>query len=187
VSIEIYTEDNFLEPHLHRKAYSYAMNRGQAKWGEYDNDPSKPTGLTVNCTDTEPIYKKFDEVAREKFPIIKDFELVRLYINCFMPYEQPLFHVDADPKIDGLDAYTMLYYPQLEYDRQEGGWTEFLLDDDSYVHGSLPLSNRATLFNGKLWHRATPFRNHVRFTYALKYENITDPNLDLRKYGSARR
>ena len=57
MSIEVYTEDNFLEPHLHRKAYNYAMNRGQAKWGEYDNDPSKPTGLTVNCSDTEPIYK----------------------------------------------------------------------------------------------------------------------------------
>ena len=169
MTLELYTVDSFLEPRLHQKAYNYAMNRGQARWGEVDMNPDLPTGLTVNMNDSEEIYKKFDVLCREKFPIVKDFEVVRMYINCYMPYEQPQFHQDT---IDapGLKSYTGLYYPQLEWDKNEGGCTEFV--DDDHVYGSLPLPNRALMFNGIHWHRATPFRNHVRFTYAVKYEKI---------------
>ena len=108
MSLELYVVDDFLEPKLHQKSYSYAMNRGHARWGEVDMDPDLPTGLTVNCNDSEAIYKKFDSLCREKFPVVEDFDLVRMYINCYMPYEQPQFHQDT---IDapGLKSYTVLY------------------------------------------------------------------------------
>tara|TARA_Y100001970_G_scaffold131467_1_gene162196 strand:- start:10391 stop:10927 length:537 start_codon:yes stop_codon:yes gene_type:complete len=177
VTLDVFIEDDFLEPRLHQKAFDYARNRGGARWGEFDKDPTRPTGLTINPDKSEPIYRKFDEVCREKFISLSGFELVRMYINCFMPYEQPCWHEDIDPNIKGIDAYTVLYYPQLEYNLEEGGWTEFM--DDGFVHGSLPLCNRAIMFDGSLTHRAQPFRNTIRFSYALKYELITDPDLKM--------
>tara|TARA_E500000331_G_scaffold353147_1_gene403245 strand:- start:5688 stop:6275 length:588 start_codon:yes stop_codon:yes gene_type:complete len=172
VTLDLFIEDDFLEPRLHQKAFDYAVHKGNARWGEVDVDPTHPTGLTINPSEDEQIYQKFDQVCREKFISIAGFELVRMYINCFMPYEQPCWHEDIDPNIEGVKAYTVLYYPQLKYHIEDGGWTEFI--DGNYIHGSLPLCNRAVMFDGSLTHRAQPFRNHVRFTYALKYEMITD-------------
>ena len=182
MSLEIYTKDNFLEKRLQLKAIQYALNM-EARWGEYDFDPNLPTGCTVNIREHEQIYHKFDQVSRDSFPCIKDYELVRVYCNVFMPGEEPQWHLDVSP-IDGLEAYTVLYYPHLKWERNQGGCTEFWAED--HIFGSLPLPNRAVCFNGGIWHRARPMSNQVRFTYSLKYELITDPNLDLRMYGSAR-
>jgi len=180
--MEIYTKDNFLEEKHHYKSYLYASNTS-ARWGEYDDTPDKPSGCTVNIKNTEAIHRKFDQVARESFDVLDGFDLVRMYINVFFPSEVPRWHVDAHP-IEGLEAYTVLYYPQFEWDRNDGGCTEFWAED--HIYGSLPLPNRAICFNGTLWHRATVFSDTIRYTYALKYEKITDPNLDLRLYGSSR-
>ena len=181
--MELYTKDNFLEDKHHYKSYLYASNTS-ARWGEYDDRPDRPSGLTVNIREHEPIYKKFNQVARDSFSCLtEDFECIRMYVNVFFPGECPRWHFDTVP-VDGLEAYTVLYYPQHHWERNEGGCTEFWCEDHTY--GSLPLPNRAVCFDGTIWHRATPFSENVRYTYAIKYENVTDPELDTRMFGSSR-
>ena len=180
--MELDTLDNFLPPELHRKAYLYAQN-APARWGEYDDDPAKPSGSSVQVAASEPIYQKFEQVARGEFKVLEGFDLVRMYINVFFPSEVPRWHFDVVP-IDGLDGYTVLYYPHLNWERNQGGCTEFWVED--HVYGSLPLPNRAICFEGSQWHRATVFPDTVRFTFAMKFEKVTDDTLDLRAYGSSR-
>ena len=129
--MELYTLDNFLPPELHRKAYLYAQN-APARWGEYDDDPAKPSGSSVQvAAASEPIYQKFEQVARGEFKVLEGFDLVRMYINVFFPSEVPRWHFDVVP-IDKLDGYTVLYYPHLNWERNQGGCTEFWVEDHVY-------------------------------------------------------
>lgn len=182
MTLEIYTKENFFPERLHHKAWHYCVN-SKARWGEYDDIPEEPSGCTINIKTKEAVFKKFDQTSREAFPVLDGYELVRMYINVFFPCEYPRWHVDAE-KIPGLEAYTVLYYPHLQWERNAGGCTEFW-DDGNGIHGSLPLPNRAVCFEATQWHRATTFNKEVRYTFALKYEKC-GPDFDFRKYGSPR-
>ena len=88
-------------------------------------------------------------------------KLYRMYINCFAPNENPYFHVDGE-------GYTFLYYcDNEEFDLNEGGETQFLVDND--LMGVLPVPNRMVIFDGTIKHRATTYRSRHRFTIAIKY------------------
>ena len=130
--MELYTLDNFLPPELHRKAYLYAQN-APARWGEYDDDPAKPSGSSVQVLASEPIYQKFEQVARGEFKVLKRFDLVRMYINVFFLFR---YHVGILTwyLLMGFDGYTVLYYPHLNWERNQGGCTEFWVED--HVYGS---------------------------------------------------
>jgi len=84
-----------------------------------------------------------------------------MYVNCFVPCERPYFHTDGD------EGVTFLYYPNMKWDKDDGGETQFLMNDDLY--GVLPIPNRMVVFSANLLHRATTFRNDHRFTVAIKY------------------
>ena len=53
------------------------------------------------------------------------------------------------------------------WDKDDGGETQFLMNDELY--GILPIPNRMVVFSANLLHRATTFRNDHRFTVAIKY------------------
>lgn len=138
-------------------------------YGEVDNPNTPPTGLVCDFTNMEGsvhpevkillsdlLYKIY-----EKQPCLKNKKLYRLYINLFTPREVPYFH------IDGEKTTTCLYYinPHVSYD--EGGETQFIVDDEIKTVSSKP--GRLVIFNGELKHRATSFRNYPRLTLAYKF------------------
>ena len=90
-------------------------------------------------------------------------KLHRAYINCYAPRELAYFHEDSEDP----DAYTMLYYPCPEYDIDEGGATELILDNK--IVGIMSKPNRLLTFKSNVTHRATPFNSFQRYTVALKY------------------
>lgn len=170
MSFEHYIQTDFLS---NQDSYDYFRYAQQlpVRFGEYDDAARKPTGLSANLS-----YPKALDVASRKYFPLEGYELIRSYLNVFQPTEVPRWHQDIDD-IDGWDGYTVLYYSSLRWDWNDGGCTEFWLGDR--IHGAIPIPNSAICFDSKVWHRATPFAEHIRYTYALKYEKYA--NEEIRK------
>ena len=147
--------------------------------GEYGEDI--PTGLVLDLyhendeegipltEDGRNIYNSFIKHIHDRYPGFWDtYRVYRLYINVFAPREQAYFHTDSE---GDSDQWTFLYYPipDFEWKLNDGGWTEF--DLDGKVIGVTPLPNSLVRFTSSINHRATPYRNHHRFTIAIKCEN----------------
>ena len=147
--------------------------------GEYGEDI--PTGLVLDLyhendeegipltEDGRNIYNSFIKHIHDRYPGFWDtYRVYRLYINVFAPREQAYFHTDSE---GDSDQWTFLYYPipDFEWKLNDGGWTEF--DLDGKVIGVTPLPNSLVRFTSSINHRATPYRNHHRFTIAIKCIN----------------
>ena len=147
--------------------------------GEYGEDI--PTGLVLDLyhendeegipltEDGRNIYNSFIKHIHDRYPGFWDtYRVYRLYINVFAPREQAYFHTDSECDSD---QWTFLYYPipDFEWKLNDGGWTEF--DLDGKVIGVTPLPNSLVRFTSSINHRATPYRNHHRFTIAIKCVN----------------
>jgi|TARA_B100000029_G_C17561152_1_gene953413 hypothetical protein len=147
--------------------------------GEYGEDI--PTGLVLDLyhendeegipltEDGRNIYNSFIKHIHDRYPGFWDtYRVYRLYINVFAPREQAYFHTDSE---GDSDQWTFLYYPipDFEWKLNDGGWTEF--DLDGKVIGVRPLPNSLVRFTSSINHRATPYRNHHRFTIAIKCVN----------------
>lgn len=109
----------------------------------------------------QQVYTIFDDKIKKQFPEMANYKLYRMYVNCFSPNENPYFH------IDGETGHTFLYYPQDDWKLDDGGETQFFIDES--IHGVLPLPNRIVKFDACIKHKATSFRNRHRFTLAVKY------------------
>lgn len=103
-------------------------------------------------------------VMREFSSSVENMRLGEMYVNSFAPTEIPYFHFDIDEHNEGR---TFLYYANREWHMNDGGETQFLIDDELY--GVLPIPNRLVIFDAKILHRATSFRNRYRFTVAMRY------------------
>jgi hypothetical protein len=154
--------DNFLEEKDVEFVLKYCFTSSYT-YGETDNEITPPTGMVHNIKNNETIYNLFELKIRDSYDIVKGMNLYRMYINCFAPSENPYFHVDGN-------GLTFLYYVS-DYDWQynDGGETQFLIDDE--IKGVLPIPNRMVGFDANLLHRATSFRNHHRFTIAIKFSS----------------
>lgn len=131
-------------------------------YGERDNDNTMVTGMVHNIPNTEFVYKLISKTLYDRVEFIRDMKLYRMYVNCFAPMEMPYFHTDGD-------GYTFLYYPDPAiFELDEGGETQFVVEGN--IMGVMPISNRMTIFDGTIEHRATPFRTKHRFTVAIKYQ-----------------
>ena len=93
-----------------------------------------------------------------------NMKLAEMYVNSFAPTELPYFHIDID---DNNEGRTFLYYANQDWNVNDGGETQFLIDDE--IYGVLPIPNRMVTFDAKILHRATSFRNRFRFTLAARY------------------
>ena len=118
--------------------------------------------MTHDIPETEFVYKLIAKTLYERAEFTRNMNLYRMYINHFAPSEGADFHNDGE-------GYTFLYYPHTEeYELDEGGETQFLLDGN--IFGIRAVPNRMAVFDGQIPHRATPFRTQHRFTIAIKYE-----------------
>ena len=154
--------DNFLS----QEEFNFVLNYSKSAlyaYGETDDKNHPPTGLVHNITKSKKIYKLFENKTKA---FVSNHKLYRMYINCFAPSENPYFHIDCSDEKDD-DEVTFLYYPNETWDLNDGGETQFFIDER--IYGIAPIPNRLVYFNANLLHRATSFRDRHRFTVAIKY------------------
>jgi hypothetical protein len=152
--------DNFLTENYYKEVIEYCKI-SPFYYGETDNTNTPPTGMVCNIDLNSEISLFFQEKLIEHNEILKSLNLYRMYINCFSPSENPYFHTDGNSGI------TCLYYPTEEWNYDDGGETQFIINDE--IKGILPIPNRMVIFDANLLHKATSFRNKHRFTVAIKY------------------
>ena len=174
--------ENFFPDDVASKVAEFATDYASYRYGETDDGETPPTGLVCDLfhwdrkdemtsapNHVKLIYNYFIKYIHENYVgFWNDYQIYRLYINVFAPTEMPYFHTDSEGESD---QWTFLYYPKhdFEYDMNQGGCTEFALDHK--IIGVPPVENSLCRFNSYVKHRATPFRDHHRFTYAVKCVN----------------
>ena len=183
MSINVY--DNFI--------WDYCMNASYVSWELYGNDSKsqsesnqkyvpglnheiyhylenhiilsedcRPLGISpTRIINAKKLFDLFLTSIEKKFPEYKPKDMTRFYINCFAPSERSNFH------IDGAVGTTFLYYPNDNWNLDEGGETQFIVDNS--IFGIPPVTNRLISFDANILHAATPFRNRQRFTVTVKY------------------
>jgi len=183
--------DNFFPENIAENIIGFCEDTALYRYGETDNREQPPTGLACDIyhadsnhsqlaqdartsEESKLVYNYFIKYIHEKYPgFWNDYVIYRLYINVFSPRENAYFHTDS---VGDSDQWTFLYYPILnfDYDLNQGGWTEF--DLDSKIIGVPPLPNSLCRFSSFVNHRATPFKDHHRFTIAIKCINKNELN-----------
>ena len=179
--VGIQVVDNFLSDDDFYGVVNYCKT-SLYHYGEVDDYSSVPSGENIDKYVTGMVHQIFPPLQNEsnsskkilslihdkcvsQFPVLKQFDLQRMYINCFAPGENPRFHVDTPEDISKL--YTCLYYTNNYWDLCEGGETQFYVDKS--IYGVPPVPNRMILFDGSILHKATSFKTYHRFSIALKY------------------
>ena len=152
--------DQFFSEQEHQIIHDYCLD-AEYSYGERDDMNLPITGMVHNIPETEFEYKLIKKRLNDYAKQVLGKKLYRMYVNCFIPGEQPYFHTDGD------EGVTFIYYPNMKWDKDDGGETQFLMKDDLY--GVLQMPNRMVVFSANLLHRATSFRNDHRFTVAIKY------------------
>jgi hypothetical protein len=171
MSNKIYSCDNFLSDDDHQFVLDYCAS-SQYSYGESDDNLTPPTGMVheiynefgiiSQSQNAEIFFNLFESKIKDKFSSIIDSKnLYRMYINCFAPSENPYFHTDGK-------GYTFLYYANDTWDIDDGGETQFLINESIYA--VIPIPGRLSYFDASILHKATSFRNRHRFTVAIKYE-----------------
>jgi len=124
--------------------------------GELDREDCPPTGMVSQLEPTDMI---LPEIISQKLnrPLSS---LIRFYVNYYAAGEKPYFHDDGE-------CITCLYYPNGVDDIDEGGETQFLVDNKISAVPHVP--DRLIEFDGRIPHKATSFRSTYRFTIAAKY------------------
>ena len=152
--------DNFLSPEDHVKVNEYVKS-SPYYYGILDPGYDIPTGVSHKLDLDHNITVVLDSLLRNHYELP---QLSTIYTNLFRPNEASHFHTDC--KLE--NTYTGLYYANTEeWNYDEGGETQFLINDE--IYGILPKPNRMILFDSRLLHKATPFRDRHRWTIALKY------------------
>jgi hypothetical protein len=127
-------------------------------YGEADSLNKPPVGLVCELAADHWIVQSISQVVSDH---VNKLQLYRSYVNIFTPGENPFFHTDRD------NGLSVLYYPNLSYDINQGGETSFYTDDK--ITGIIPQPGRIVIFPANVLHRANSFRNQHRFSIALKY------------------
>ena len=142
------------------KLYNSILYGNKFTYGEVDSYDTPPTGMVFDLSNDDQLYETFyNAVVRNHF-VVKNLKLQRAYVNLFLPNENPYFHNDGN-------VITCLFYINPSYDVNEGGETQFLIEDN--IVGIKAKPARLVVFDGKIVHKATSFRNHPRVTVALKF------------------
>jgi hypothetical protein len=127
-------------------------------YGERDRDDTPPTGEIADLPNNSVTLNILNSHIKN---MMKKYKLYRSYVNLFKPNENPYFHTDRET------GKTVLYFANIEnYNLDEGGETQFFKKE---IKGILPLPGRIIIFDSNILHRATCFRNNIRYTVALKY------------------
>ena len=168
--IKVY--DNILSPEENEKYRIVLLHECFFTYGEDDGDNTEPSGVICDFaklinsgSKLSPVLKTITENLVDNIykneESLKNMKLNRVYLNLFIPNENPSFH------IDGKNTVTCLYYLNPPLDINEGGETQFLIDEE--IKGVISKPGRLTIFDGGLLHRATSFRKYPRLTMALRF------------------
>ena len=153
--------DDFLTVEEQKDLLQYC-ERAHYKYGETDREETPEVGYVHYIQKGNEWYQfLLDKTS----PLAYEIGLTTcysMYVNKFLSGENPYFH------FDNLTGVTFLYYPQLDYYFQDGGETQILIDGN--ICGVVPIPNRLLMFDSRMLHRATSFRDRDRFTIAIKYE-----------------
>jgi len=140
--------------------YNFLLYQNAYNYGETDRPGVTPTGMVFDISDPK-LLDWFNNVATENDTRLDKSSLQKSYVNLFQPHERPYWHTDGD-------CWTCLFYITPDHDVEEGGETQFIIDDE--IRGVLPKKDRLIVFDGQLKHRATSYRTQPRITVALKYK-----------------
>ena len=151
--------DNFLSEKEQNHVLDYCEG-APYRYGETDDGDTPPTGVTHDIPNNQYVHELFYAKTQPLVP--EGLTFYRMYINCFAPREVPYFHTDGDKGV------TFLYYPQRSWQPNDGGETQVYVQGN--IQGVVPLPNRLMMFDARLLHRATSFRDRHRFTIAVKYD-----------------
>lgn len=154
--------DNIMSKEDNDQIYYNLLYNNSYSYGETDKEGYPPTGMVLQLDDAS--INDLKNIAISNYPELKDLQTQRAYVNLFFPNERPFFHEDGN-------VYTALFYITPDYDIDEGGETQFIIDNN--ITGVLPKPCRLVIFDGELNHRATSYRSYPRITIALKfYKNV---------------
>ena len=157
----IEVRDNFLNEKDCIGIIQYCRNAFY-RYGGVDKKGFPPTGMVHDIKENSEVYQLVKSKNLQSYRKVRKLNLYRMYINCFAPSENPYFHTDGD------DGVTFLYYANDQWELNDGGETQVIVNDE--IKGILPLPNRMVGFNANLLHRATTFRFKHRFTLAAKFK-----------------
>tara|TARA_R100001510_G_scaffold30774_1_gene27483 strand:- start:2174 stop:2656 length:483 start_codon:yes stop_codon:yes gene_type:complete len=130
-------------------------------YGETDNLNQAPTGMVSDLNKKQYTFKIIDKFCKKQ-DYLENLKLVRAYVNIFSPREYCFFHSDEDAN------KTLIYYPNLDWDLNEGGETKFVSDNNTLV-SVLPVPGRIIIFDSKIVHCATSFKDRHRFSVVFKF------------------
>jgi hypothetical protein len=147
-------------PEENLKLYNSILYGKNFTYGEVDSYDTPPTGMVYDLSCDDQLYGTFYKAVARNWVEVEKLNLQRAYVNLFLPNENPYFHNDGN-------VITCLFYINPEYDINEGGETQFIIDDN--IIGIKAKPARLVVFDGKIVHRATSFRKHPRLTVALKF------------------
>jgi hypothetical protein len=150
--------DNLINKEIQKNIYN-EITGFKYYYGEYDKPDTPPTGLVAELPNTS---LTFNILTFHLKNFLEGHHLYRSYVNLFKPNENPYFHIDREK------GKTVLYYPNIDtYDLDEGGETQFYQEE---IKGIRPVAGRIVIFDSNILHKATSFRNQIRYTVALKYD-----------------
>jgi len=159
----INVHDNVITMEENNSLYDKIVYGKNFRYGEIDDVGRSPTGLVHDMQPEDDLYVKLHNIVCEKNEKYTNAQLQRAYINMFLPNERPYFHIDGD-------VTTFLFYINPLTNLDEGGETQFLIDDNVVNVWAVPC--RLVEFDGTLLHKATSFRSIPRITVALKFDKI---------------
>lgn len=132
------------------------------KFGELDRFGYPPTGMSSDLSSDDEKVQFCLEKLSNKINRLKDRPISRIYLNLFIPREIPYFHNDGE-------YLTAIIYLNNIMMENEGGETQFL-DDARFIGSTVfPVPGRVCLFDGRIQHKATSFRNYHRLNLTVKY------------------
>jgi hypothetical protein len=168
--MEVKVVNNFLPDDDFNEILSYCKNAtysyGEIDGAENAGDETFCVGMTHQIFPmNSKIVDLFEKECKNQFPEVEGYIITEMYVNCFAPSENPYFHIDSF--FPDLKSYTCIFYANDKWNLDDEGETQFYVND--IIYGVPPEPNRMVLFDGRIPHRATSFRNRHRFSVAIKY------------------
>jgi hypothetical protein len=112
--------------------------------------------------------KAVDDIVKEILPK-KELAPSEIYVNIADAMTTTLPHTDRPP-----ECWTLLYYPNLEWDIKWGGQTNFIDHETMDIMAAvIPKPGRFILFQADILHQATPptfYAPFKRLTIAMKLD-----------------
>lgn len=167
--VESYIDFKIIDNFFSKDKHEFVLSKCRELpyfWGESEGESYPPTGMVSDVGENSSLYDLFVTTIKDSLEQYRERIPTNFYVNLFSPKELSYYHVDAQKNFTGT---TLIYYPQMVYEKDDGGETIFYDEDKNIIMGVPPIPNRLVIFNSKILHKATSFHSRHRFTVVLKY------------------